>query len=974
MRRDGGVKRLLTVCAVAALALGLAMPAFAQTDVTTSRISGAVRDQDGGVLPGATVEAVNQETGLVLRAVCDTNGNYRIFNMPTGLYTVTASLSGFKSSTRKDVRLVLGSAPTIDFTLQLETFAEVITVTSEAPLVEVTNTVSGTTILTEQIASLPVSGRDFENLVYLTPESLKERQRGYISLSGQRGIATNVTIDGVDNNNAFFGGTTGDAEGRAPLAISQETIKEFSVITNGAPAEFGRSGGGFVNVITKSGTNQFHGSVFYYNQPQDLVADPPVGKLNDQKKAQFGFSLGGPILKDRLFFFTALDNQKQDETVVIDPIVLDADVFAKWPVLRSDPEYIRTNDGRVAFGRLDYFASPSHRFMGRINYSDYDGQNGTSASPTRAASYNGLETMWSRSTVLSYSGVFDNVINDLSLQYAQEDIPRRDKGLNLPDIQVRNLGNYGEVSFLPIDPTETERKTVANTLTFLAGDHVVKGGVEYNDTSVNQVFKGNWRGVYIFNNKADFLAGRWSEYRQFGGLGGLSADEAGRSAFGQKELALFVQDQWYVSPKLTASLGLRWESLDNPDFGILNPNDRNPNGSFNLTARIPDDKKQWSPRLGVTFQAFNKSVFRLTAGRFFARTPALLWAQTNTSNGYRGTQYIIRAGASGPTDPLSPPWGAAWDPQGGFKYIDFSRLTNIPAPGVFTVDPNFRNSYTDRVTLEFDYELLANTVLSLGATYAESKYLQRLTDFNLQYQCADGTVGLNCTPATAPNGMPLYSRTRPYPFYGRINMYISDARAEYQALTMLLQRRFVERFFGFLSVTYSKDKDNDSNERNFAGLFVEDKRNIEGNWGYSDRDQRWKISANGTWNTPWWGVTFSGLFRYATGQPYTAFAGTDLNGDGDSGTDRPTVGGVHFARNSFRQPNFWGLDLRLQKKFEVGPGGLAVIAECFNCTDREDYRVTATTWGTGETPRSDFGRKSYVGTPRTFQLALRYDF
>ncbi len=974
MARGAVVRRVLTVSMAAVLALLVAMPAAAQTDVTTSRISGTVRDQDGGVLPGATVEAANQETGLMLRAVSDANGIYRVFNLPTGLYTVTASLSGFKTSTRSDVRLVLGSAPTIDFTLPLDTFTEVVTVTSEAPLVEVNNTVSGTTILTEQIATLPVSGRDFENLVYLAPESHKERQRGYISLSGQRGINTNVTIDGVDNNNAFFGGTTGDAEGRAPLAISQETIKEFSVITNGAPAEFGRSGGGFVNVITKSGTNEFHGSVFYYNQPQDLVADPPVGKLNDQKKAQYGLSLGGPFIKDKLFFFAAFDQQKQDETVVIDPIVLDAEVFAKYPVLRTDPEYVRTNDGRVAFGRLDYFAAPSHRLMARINYSDYDGQNGTSSSPTRAASYNGMEGLWSRAIVASYSGVFGNLINDLNLQYSQEDIPRRDKGLSLPDIQVRNFGNYGEVSFLPIDPTTSERKTIGDTLTFMAGDHVVKGGVEYNDTSIDQVFKGNWRGVYIFNNKADFLAGRWNEYRQFGGLGGLTADEAGRSAFGQKELAFFAQDQWYISPKLTASLGVRWESLDNPDFGILNPEDRNANGSFNLTGRIPDDKDQWSPRLGVTFQAFDKSVFRFTAGRFYSRTPALLWAQTNTSNGLRGTQYIIRAGSSGPTDPLAPPWGSGWNPNTGFQWIDFSRVPYPTAPGVFTVASDFRNPYTDRVTVEFDYELLANTVLSVAATYAESKYLQRLTDFNLQYQCADGTVGLNCTPATSANGMPRYASTRPYPFYGRINMYVSDARSEYSALTMLLQRRFVEQFFGFLSVTYSKDKDNDSNERNFSGLFVEDKRNIENNWGYSDRDQRWKISANGTWNTPWWGVTFSGLFRYATGQPYTAFAGSDINGDGDSGTDRPTVGGLHFARNSFRQPDFWGLDLRLQKKFEVGPGGLAVIAECFNCTDRQDYRVTSTIWGTGETPRSDFGRQSYVGTPRTFQLALRYDF
>ncbi len=960
---------------VLGVALGGVLPALAQTDVTTGRISGVVKDADGGVLPGVAIEARNNATGLTARAVTDTRGFYVILNLPTGTYTVTASLQGFATATRSDVRLVLGSAPTVDFTMQLAAGEESITVTAEIPLVEVTRPAAGTTILTEQLASLPVSNRDFEALVYLTPESRKESERGYISLSGQRGINTNVTVDGVDNMNGFFGGVTADAEGRAPLSISIESIKEFTVITNGASAEFGRSAGGFVNIITKSGTNEFHGSAFWYTRPQSMVADPPAPlKLNDQEKDQYGFSLGGRLIRDRLFFFTSYDQQAQDETINIDAKVLDADIFAKYPVLASPPRYVQTTDGRVVFGRLDYLPSSAHRFMARVNYADYEGENGTSGSPTRTASYNGVEMMYTRSYVANYSATIGaNMLNDLNLQYVIEDTPRKDKGLSLPDVQVRNWGNYGEVSFLPIDSTN-HRKTITDSFTWMLGEHVAKGGFEYNDSDVDQVFKGNWRGVYIFNSKADLLAGKWVEYRQFIPLGGKSVDEAGRSNFAQKELAFFVQDQWYATPQLTATVGLRWERLDNPDFGVLNPDDMNADGSFNKTRHIPDMNNQWSPRFGITWAPLPKTAVRFTAGRFWSRTPGLLWAQANTSNGYNATQLVLTAGANGPTSPIAPPWGAGWTPEGGFAFINPAVVTTIPKPGVFTVDPNFENPYTDRFTLQFERELFANTAITLGAVYAKSEQLERLTDFNLQYDCASGPPSKTCEPKLAPNGLPLYSTTRPYAYYSRITMYTSDASSEYKALTAVLQRRFAQRFSGLLSVTWSKDQDNDSNERNYAGLQAEDKNDIDRNWGYSNRDQRWKIAANGTWNTPWWGVVFSGSAYYNTGQPYNITAGSDLNKDGDSSTDRPTVNGKHFPRNSGRQPDSWGLNLRLQKPFHLGPGQLSAIVECFNCTNEETYRVTSTVWGTGETPRADFGTKSYVGTPRTFQLALRYDF
>jgi hypothetical protein len=963
------------VCALAALTLllavlGLAPSATAQTDVTTSRITGTVVGSDDSPLPGVTVEATNQETGLVIVDVTDESGSYRILNLPTGFYTLKATLEGFVENEVKDLRLLIGSTPSVNFTMSPSGVSESITVTSEVPVVEVTNTQIGTTIQTEQLKEIPTAGTDFKNLVLLTPQTRTDSERGNLSIGGERGINTNVTVDGVDFNNSFFGGTVGGAEGRAPLAISQESIKEFSVITNGASVEFGRSGGGFVNVITKNGTNNLNGSLFYYNQPQSLISDFADGREPaDQEKDQYGFSLGGPLVKDKLFYFLSYDNQEQSISVPIQASVLDAGVFARYPILASPSEYSQTRDGNVMFGRLDYQLSSAHRFMLRGNLTEYEGINGTSNSQSRTESLNGVEGLDSKAYVASYSSQWsDSLLNDLNLNFITEDTPREDKGLNLPEIQIANQATYGEVSFLPITST-TERKAIGDTATFLFNDHVIKGGLEYNETSIDQVFRGNWRGVFLFNSRADLIAGRWTEYRQFGGLGGLTSAEAGRADFGQKETAAFVQDQWFLSPRITVTAGVRWERLDNPNDPILNPNDRNANGSYNLTAEIPDADNQISPRFGLSWAVDEKTAVRFSAGRYWSRTPAILFAQLFTSNGLRGTQYnIINRDAAGnpvqPTDPLAPGWGPNFTPN-GIERIDFTRVPTVPRPGVFAIGDDFDNPYTDRFTVNAEREIFSKTSLGVDVTYARGKQLQRLTDINLQY---DGTI--------APNGLPRYSSVRPNPFYGRVTTGLSDGESEYKAVTATLKRRYADNFSLYGAVTWSEDKDNDSNERNFSGIQAEDVNNLDLNYGYSNRDQRWRTVLNGVWDSPWWGLALSGGFRYTTGSPFTATAGREINNDGVAGTDRPTVNGVHFARNSFRQPDFYTLDLRLSKSIDVGVGEVRAFIECYNCTDASNRFVQGTSlvWGPNQTPNATFDQETGVGTPRTFQLGLRFDF
>ncbi|HEV7507870.1 MAG TPA: TonB-dependent receptor [Thermoanaerobaculia bacterium] len=983
MMRVRSIRSRTGAFALAALSLAFALagPALAQTDVTSSRISGTVEGTDKAPLPGVTVEATNKDTGLKVMDVSDAQGFYRILNLPTGNYSLSATLDGFATATAPNVRLLLGSTPTVNFTLQSSKISETITVTSEAPLVEVTNTTVGTTIQQEQIKNIPSAGRDFRQFVLLTPESRLESERNTISLSGERGINTSVNVDGVDYNNAFFGGTVGAAEGRAPLSISQESIKEFSVVTNGASVEYGRSGGGFVNIITKNGTNNMRGSAFFFDQPQSLISNFPAGSRApgvslepaDQDKKQYGGSLGGPIVKDKLFYFVSYDKQKQDITIPILTANLLPVFFSTYPALASPPDYVQTQNGSVAFARLDYQANEQHRFLVRGNFTKYDGDNGTSNSQSRTASYNGIEGLNAKTYVGSWTGQFSaNVLNDLNLNYVNEVTPRADKGLNLPEIQVGGL-RFGEVSFLPIDTTN-KRKAFSDTLTYALDHHVIKGGVEYNDTSVDQVFKGNWRGVFIFANNADFLAGKWREYRQFGGLNGLTSDQAGKAAFAQKETAAFLQDEWFVRPNLTVTAGVRYEKLDNPNNAILNPNAPGPNGTLLDNGHIPDTNNQISPRLGISWAPDEKTAVRFSAGRFWSRTPALLWAQPFTSNGLQGAQLSIFAtqdpsGAviGAPTDPNAPGWGAGFTPA-GVERVNFNNVTKLSTPGVFTVDPNFKDPYTNRATLGFEREILPKVSFGVDLTYADGHQLQRLTDIN---RVLDGTISVN--------GLPHYSSVRPLSAYGSVISDVSDAKSHYKAATITLQRRYADNFSLYGAVTYSKDRDSDSNERNFSGIQAEDFNNLGLNWGPSARDQRWKGVLNGVWATPWWGFGLSGAFRYYSGQPFTPIANADLNNDGQAGTDRPTVNGVNLGRNSERQPDFYSLDMRLNKSFKVGPIDLSIFGECFNCSNKANRFISANNqiWGTAQIPRATFGVEdslSVAYVPRTFQLGARLEF
>ncbi len=614
------------------------------------------------------------------------------------------------------------------------------------------------------------------------------------------------------------------------------------------------------------------------------------------------------------------------------------------------------------FGRLDYQISGSQRIMARVNYGQYDGDHGTSSSQSQSSGHNGIEGLQSHAYVGAWNSQYGaSFLNDFNGQYVLEQTPRAAIPPDLPEIRYGSF-SFGSISFLPIT-SQADRIGFGDIVTFLTKDHVIKGGAEYNKTSINQIFKGNWRGVYVFagNNQPNLLAGKWTQYFQFGGLNGLTADQAGTAAFSQNELAFFAQDQWFINPKLTVTAGVRWEKLDNPNNPILNPDHVLPSGAYALDGQIPDQSNKWSPRAGISYAPNPLTAIRLSGGRFWARTPAILFAQLLTSNGLQGTQYTINAAATGPTDPLSPGWGPTFDPVGLAK-IDFSKVPTPTGLGVFTSSTNYEDPVTDRITLGVDRQIASNTSVGVEGTYAKAYNLERLNDPNLtvctsntQVGCT-GNANILANGTSKINGQPVYSTVRPDPFYGRISTYTTDATSKYEAVTFNVQHRFTKDLQFFASATWSEDKDSDSNERNYAGAQAEDLHNLNGSYGWSNRDQRWKIGANANWNTPWWGIGLSGTYRFTTGSPYTATTGADENRDGFF-NDRPTINGWHYSRNQFRQPDFYQLDFRLAKTFFFGPFGstlgqvgFTVLAECFNCTNTGNRFVTNFTYRAGPDP------------------------
>src|SRR5262249_29134916 len=374
-----------------------ARPRPARSAAAGGATEGTVTAQSAAVLPGVTVTVRNTATGVSRETTTDSAGVYRAPLLPVGPYEVTAAMNGFSTTKRPSLTLTIGQTLTVDIQMKVSGTQEEVTVTAEAPVIDPARTHQATTVGAVAVANLPVNGRNFIDFALTTPGVTRDTRSGDISFAGQRGVLNSLVIDGADNNNTFFGQTLGrTGSGRAPYQFSQDAVQEFQVNRNAYAAEYGRAGGAVINVVTKSGTNGFHGSAFEFFRDKGLNANTWANKIRNPippkpyfRIHQFGGSLGGPIQKDKAFFFFSYDGQRRNLpntltplTTTVPPSVLnssDPSVQAGLAIIQNAfHDYTLTRDQDVFLAKVDYQFDPKHRLSLRYNHQNFTGGNNES--------------------------------------------------------------------------------------------------------------------------------------------------------------------------------------------------------------------------------------------------------------------------------------------------------------------------------------------------------------------------------------------------------------------------------------------------------------------------------------------------------------------------------------------------------------------------------------------------------------------
>ena len=545
--------RLLIVPALVAM-FATASPAGAQTQITTGIIQGSVTDVTGASLPGVGVEARNLETNQGRTLVTESDGRYVFLQLPPGPYRVTFTLSGFATLVQENVQLTVGQAVTLPAAMKVSGVAETVTVTTGTRVIETSRTASATTLNQNTIESIPILGRKFEDLLTLTPGvSVVQGPDGdEITFAGQRGVFNNISLDGGDYNNGFFGEQAGGQ--RASIDITLDAVKEFQVIASGAPAEFGRTAGGVVNVITKSGTNAFRGSLFHFQRMEGLTGDLSDGTtLEDFHREQFGGTLGGPIKKDKSFFFFALEGitgnfQRPNLSRPLGDVpcpVSNPTIQGDEALINSNPDcqrrallgFFQTRFGRdegapvvhpnetvAVLGKLDFAANSNNTISGSWNFNHSRKENETFDVATYGTSANGTEGDPARINVANlnwFSTLSSRMVNEAHFTYSRESRPRTavDSGI-LPDtgIGFSPSFRFGNPYFLQPNVDELIWRTqVRNNLSVIVGAHTVKVGGEWMHTLNDQVFRGFFTGRYLFGSVPGFL--RYASPAAPGGFG-----------------------------------------------------------------------------------------------------------------------------------------------------------------------------------------------------------------------------------------------------------------------------------------------------------------------------------------------------------------------------------------------------------------------------------------------------------------------
>jgi hypothetical protein len=987
------------------LASAFAVSAPAQTQITTGTVQGMVQDEQGATVPGTSVEVKNVDTNLTRTQATDEGGRFVFLQLPPGRYTLTASKQGFATLKQEEFTLTVGQAANLDLRMKVSGVAEVVTV-SAVQTIDTASPQTSTTLDERSVSNLPVLGRKFEDLLTLTPNvSITQGPDGdEINFAGQRGVFNNISLDGGDYMNGFFGEQSGGQ--RAAIDIPLDAVKEFQVVATGATAEFGRTAGGVVNVVTKSGTNEFHGSLFHFQRLEALTAHTSDGKpLKDFHREQFGGNVGGPIKRDKAFFFVAYEQIFENLTRAnLSEQVGDTPCPVSAPTIAASEGLINGNTDCQRLALLDFFRATRNQeeglpvkhpvrnsaILGKVDWElskgnhltlshnfDYSrNENQTFDVATYGDSANGTE---GPSKIHAFNAnLFTTLsatkLNEFHFTYGRELRPRSATPSNVPADTAMGFATtfrFGNPFFLAPNVDETFwRAQFKDNFSVVSGNHTAKFGGEWVHSRNSQVFRGFFEGRYIFDSVAGFLryaspaaAGGFGPnalecadsagavtfvtaptpcpagtspnggplllYLQGAGLTGPATDAAGFSDVKNEDLALFAQDSWKIRPNFTGTYGLRWEAQILPEpvvapaqtaYGIFLNDPR-----FPSDGTLPSPKKEFQPRVGFAWDIASngRSVLRANYGIYYARQNMLSQVGSITTNGVQ-QQTIVRSSPGGPVWPglVTPPSTVTPCTAGG--------VTN-PFPcftGVRVFSRDYANPRVYTTNVAFEQELARNLSIYFDFTHSKGVHMTRFLNVNRNN---------------------FFS-----PFLGETMVTSANGKSLYRGFTVGVRRRFSDHYQFEGNYTFSKDLDDDSNERDPFTDRSFDINNLQLDYALSDRDIRHRFNFFSNVELP---------------------ARFDLNARVQAHTAQPITPSVRTAtnRNTLRKNNeFFSFDWRLQRPFRFSESvALIPIFEMFNTFNNANSINPLVTPGLFN---FDGFLRQGVGDPRIVQLAVKLVF